>query len=176
MVADTIPMSLLSLHTLPIETLPTTSSEDYAAFTETLQAEAASLWASTSWSQPQSWHHDLLHTRSLPPSACSSTKSRWHTPPPEAAPLGHDKQRSWSSRFTGGGGIKDKEQNFAGVAWHMRESIMREDQTGYGYQVFWDTLAVRHCEQEAEYVSTLSKVHAIGDNSQSIPRALQVVH
>lgn len=51
-----------------------------------------------------------------------------------------------------------------GIAWHMRKSVRgTEGETGFGFECYWDTLAIRHAEQESEYVKTIREVLRMGD-------------
>lgn len=40
------------------------------------------------------------------------------------------------------------------------------DGFGFGFECYWDTLAIRHAEQESEYVKTIREVIRIGDGGR----------
>lgn len=154
--ASSAPIELhyLGLHPRPLSKIP----HDEETFAAELLAEGTAILDSEAWHSEKLWHENtraFTTTTTLPDDAWkmrgeSSTESK------PAAPK--KKKGFWS----GGGGDAAREDE--GIHWHRRVTRLVGDEASY--EALWSALGERHCEQELEYVPTLSKVLPVEDNSE----------
>lgn len=160
----------LTLHTRPLTSLPTINSNDYESFTAALLQESNAILDHAAWSGLKSWHGGVVETQNLPPDAV-----KLHAPSSSnsnSSPAPKHKKKGF---FGGGGGEgADGDQvDTEGCAWHRRCSRLVGKQANF--EALWETLGVRHAEQEAEYVPTLAKVLPVVDNGEPLPRLGEAV-
>ncbi|KAM0747406.1 hypothetical protein T439DRAFT_329133 [Meredithblackwellia eburnea MCA 4105] len=162
---QSVKLSYLTLFPIPLPLIPSVTSPEYSVFRDALVNEAHQLLDHPQWSTPpRSWFNGLVETYSLPHGSTTHVPADLHGAGAVegAQPAAPEKKSGGGFWGTGGGKKKEEDSVDKGIAWHMRTSVLGESTKSVhkdvGYEVFWEALGERHCEQELEYIPTLGNI------------------
>lgn len=157
-------LQYLTLSSIPIEKLPQPPTEpgvdaedDYSSLCRELRREADILLNHDGWTGAKRWHNDQVTTYTLPRHAVE------HRPKYQAEDhhaQASTKKKSGSSWFGSKSNSQD-ESDEVPIGWWKRTSRLTEQQCGPGISAMWETLGLKHTQQEKEYVSDLHTIHEI---------------
>lgn len=145
-ITSPIHLQHLTLHPIPIESLPAADSAEHAARTLEIVAEAKLLIASPLWLPPKTYYDGLITTSSLAPEATTTGPVAEGAEPPDPDSGKSRRLSVW------GGGKKAVREITEGISWHLRSVRLTDEWAhvypGIHYEQFWSALAERHFEQE----------------------------
>ena len=158
--ASSEPISLhwLVLHPRPLTQIPAEADDE--GFAAELLKEGTAVLDNGDWHSEKHWHENTrasTTTTMLPDNSWKAVRGDGSAAEEPAAAAPKKKKGFW-------GGSSEPAREDDGIHWHRRVTTLTGEVANY--QALWSALGERHCEQEIEYIPTLSKVLPVEDKSE----------